>query len=95
MMKKLALPKPPHPRVLLQNIQRQVGGCLYISRRNVPYLLLDDGTHSVSLCYFRRTRKLRMFQDLPSGQQSRTDFFDWPTAKAFLRQLFHSESAPA
>lgn len=87
--------KAPRPRHVMCQIQAQVGGDLRTSQRGVPYLVLADDVHCVSLCYFRKTRKLRLFKEFggASGPGSRVDFLTWVAAKAYLTQLFFPERA--
>lgn len=87
--------KAPHPLTVLRQIQRQIGGDLRSSARGVPFIVLEDDNRAVSLCYFRKSRALRVFEGFEdyAAPQTRHTFLDWPAARAFLQAYFNANPA--
>lgn len=49
-------------------------GVLRTSNAGVPHLVIRKGTATYSICYFGKTRVLRVFSDYGSTGQERMDF---------------------
>ncbi len=84
---------------ILTRIQDSVGGELRISHRGVPHLVLG-GIGGLSVAYFGKTRKVRVFTGYMQSivPQEKFDFGQWPDAKAFIQErlgLLRAHLAPA
>ena len=59
---------------ILKQIQIRIGGNVRISRRGVPHLVVSCHAKLYSICYFARSRMLKVFADpyLSTNRQIKT-----------------------
>jgi hypothetical protein len=70
---------------VLSLIQNRIGGVLKETKKGTPYLLVDDYW---SICYFGRTKILRMFRGFASRENNRyEDFKQWEDVVSHFKKI--------